>query len=60
MSTRTLVTSMFQVRIGMRNICIAGARMAITVVMTFTAVNTPENPVRKRPMSHRSAPTVGV
>ena len=27
MSTRTLVTSMFQVKIGMRNIVMPGARM---------------------------------
>ena len=39
-STSTLVTSMFQVKIGMRNIVMPGARMAETVVTMLTAVST--------------------
>ena len=56
MSTRTLVTSMFQVKIGIRNIVIPGARMVMTVLMMFTPVNTPESPVSRTPMIQRSAP----
>ena len=45
MSTSTLVTSMFQVKIGMRNIVMPGARMVSTVAMMLTAVSTPDRPV---------------
>ena len=40
MSTSTLVTSMFQVKIGIRNIDMPGARMADTVATMLTAVRT--------------------
>jgi hypothetical protein len=60
MSTSTLVTSMFQVKIGMRNMRIPGARMATTVVTMFTPVSIPESPVSATPMIHRSAPMPGV
>ena len=45
MSTRTLVTSMFQVKIGMRNMRMPGARMVTTVVTMLTPVRMPDSPV---------------
>ena len=44
-STSTLVTSMFQVKIGIRNIVMPGARMAETVVTMLTALSTLDSPV---------------
>ena len=58
-STSTLVTSMFQVKIGIRNIVMPGARMVTTVAMMFTAVRMPESPVSTTPMIHRSPPSAG-
>ena len=59
MSTRMLVTSMFQVKIGIRNIVMPSARIVSTVATMLTAVSTPDRPVRTRAMIHRSAPTPG-
>jgi hypothetical protein len=59
MSTSTLVTSMFQVKIGIRNMRIPGARMVTTVVTMLTAVRMPEIPVSATPMIQRSAPMPG-
>ena len=59
MSTSTLVTSMFQVKIGMRNMRMPGARIATTVATMLTAVKMPDRPVSTIDMSHRSAPTPG-
>ena len=59
MSTSTLVTSMFQVKIGMRNMRMPGARMATTVATMFTAVSTPDRPVSTTAISHRSPPRLG-
>ena len=55
-STSTLVTSMFQVKIGMRNIVMPGARIVSTVATMLTAVSTPDRPVSTTAMIHRSAP----
>jgi hypothetical protein len=59
MSTRMLVTSMFQVNTGIRNIVMPGARMVRTVATMLTPVSTPERPVRTIAAIHRSAPTPG-
>ena len=59
MMTRKLVTSMFQVKIGTRNMTMPGARSPNTVVTRLMAVNIPENPVSATPMIHRSAPGPG-
>jgi len=56
MSTRTLVTNMFHVKIGMRNIVMPGARIVSTVAMMFTPVSTPDRPVSTTAMIQRSAP----
>ncbi len=58
-STRMLVTSMFQVNTGMRNIVMPGARIVSTVATMFTPVSTPDSPVRTSAMIHRSPPSVG-
>ena len=54
-----LVTKMFQVKIGMRNIVIPGARMQTTVVTMLTAPRMMPSPPTIRPMIHRSAPAPG-
>ena len=54
------VTRMFQVRIGMRNIVMPGARIDVMVAMMLTAVSVPEVPVRITETIHRSAPSPGV
>ena len=59
MSTRMLVTSMFQVKIGMRNMVMPGARIEITVATMLTLVSTPDRPVRMRASNQRSAPGDG-
>ena len=41
-STSKLVTNMFHVKIGMRNIVMPGARIVETVVMMLTAVSMPD------------------
>ena len=59
-STMKFVTRMFQVRIGMRNMVMPGARIEVIVAMMLTAVSVPEVPVRITEMIHRSAPIPGV
>ncbi len=54
-----LVTKMFQVKIGMRNMVMPGARIVDTVAMTFSAVMTPPTPKRAMPTIQRSPPTLG-
>jgi len=54
-----LTISMFQVKIGIRNMVIPGARRQRMVVVRFTAVSTVETPVTMRATSHRSAPAPG-
>ena len=58
--TSRLVTVMFQVKIGMRNIVMPGARMVITVVMMLTPVKIDEKPVSTSASSHRSMPMEGL
>jgi hypothetical protein len=58
-STRIEVTRMFQVKIGIRNIVIPGARMHRIVVMKLTAPRIVPRPAMYRPMIHRSPPTPG-
>ena len=50
---------MFQVKIGIRNIVMPGARMQITVVIMLTPPRMVPRPATARPMIHRSAPTPG-
>ncbi|GAB3862760.1 hypothetical protein GCM10027610_107800 [Dactylosporangium cerinum] len=59
MMTRTLVTRMFQVNIGIRNMVMPGARRVSTVVIMLTAPRMVPRPERTRPTIHRSAPTPG-
>ncbi len=59
MSTRIEVTSAFQVKIGMRNIVIPGARIVMIVVMKFTAPRMVPKPDRPRPRTQRLPPTPG-
>ena len=54
-----MVTRMFQVEIGIRNIVIPGARMHTTVVIMLTAPRMVPGPAIARPMIHRSAPAPG-
>ncbi len=55
-STRTPVRSTFQVKIGMRNIVMPGARMQTMVVMKLTAPRIVPKPESASPMIHMSAP----
>jgi hypothetical protein len=50
---------MFQVKIGIRNIVIPGARMVMIVVTKLTAPRMVPRPAIHRPMIQRSAPTPG-
>ena len=50
---------MFQVKIGMRNIVMPGARMVDTVATRLTAVSTPDTPSRAMPTIQRSPPRPG-
>ena len=59
-SARIEVTSMFQVKIGSRNIVMPGARSVMIVVMKLTAPRIVPSPETTRPMIQRSAPTPGV
>ena len=54
-----LVTSMFQVKTGMRNMVIPGARMAKMVATQLMAPRMPEVPEKARPMIHRFEPLPG-
>ena len=58
-STMKLVRNTFQVRIGMRNMVMPGARSIVTVVMMLTALSVPDVPVRTTATIHRSAPRPG-
>ena len=58
-STSTLVSRMFQVKIGIRNIVMPGARMQKIVVMKLTAPRIVPKPPSARPITHRSPPTPG-
>ena len=53
------MTKMFQVKIGIRNIVMPGARMQMIVVMKLTPPRIVPRPPTARPMIHRSAPTPG-
>ncbi|GAA2957652.1 hypothetical protein GCM10020227_25960 [Streptomyces flavovirens] len=53
------VSSTFQVKIGMRNMVIPGARMQMIVVMKLTAPRMDPKPDSATPMIHMSAPTPG-
>jgi hypothetical protein len=50
---------MFQVKIGIRNIVMPGARMQMIVVMKLTALRMVPKPESTRPMIHRSEPMPG-
>ncbi|GAA2392353.1 hypothetical protein GSI01S_42_00330 [Gordonia sihwensis NBRC 108236] len=50
---------MFQVKTGIRNIVMPGARRHTTVVMKLTAPKIVPKPDRISPSTHRSAPTPG-
>ena len=50
---------MFQVKIGMRNMVMPGARIVMIVVMKFTAPRIVPNPLRARPTTQRFPPTPG-
>ncbi len=54
-----LVSRMFQVKIGIRNMVMPGARMQMIVVMKLTAPRIVPRPDRASPMIHRSPPTPG-
>lgn len=59
MSTRSDVTRVFQVKIGIRNIVMPGARMVTIVVMKLTAPRMVPNPASASPKTHRSPPRPG-
>ena len=54
-----LVTKMFQVKMGIRNMVMPGARMVDTVAMTLRAVMMPATPKSAMPTIHRSPPRFG-
>ena len=58
-STMMLVTRMFQVKIGIRNMVMPGARMQKIVVTKLTPLKMVPSPDRTRPMIHRSPPMPG-
>ncbi len=58
-STRMLVSATFQVKIGMRNMVMPGARMHRMVVMKLTAPRMVPRPPTASPMIHRSPPSPG-
>src|SRR3954470_2872419 len=58
-STRMEVTSVFQVKIGIRNIVMPGARMVTIVVMKLTAPRMVPKPASARPKTQRSPPRPG-
>jgi hypothetical protein len=49
----------FQVKIGIRNIVMPGARMQTIVVMKLTAPRIVPSPATISPVIHRSAPAPG-
>ena len=54
-----LVSRMFQVKIGIRNMVMPGARMHMMVVTKFTPPRMVPRPASTRPMIHMSPPTPG-
>ena len=54
-----LVTSTFQVKMGIRNMVMPGARMQMIVVTKLTPPRMVPSPDSTRPMIHMSAPTPG-
>lgn len=58
-STSTEVKSMFQVKIGIRNIVMPGPRRHTIVVIMLTAPSTVDSPPMISPAVHRSPPAVG-
>ena len=60
MSTRSEVTSTVQVKIGIRNIVMPGARRQMIVVMKLTAPRIVPKPASARPKTHRSPPRPGL
>jgi hypothetical protein len=59
MSTRIDVTRMFQVKIGMRNMVMPGARIVMMVVTKLTAPRIVPKPLRARPITQRFPPNPG-
>ncbi|CAM5257968.1 hypothetical protein SVIOM342S_04601 [Streptomyces violaceorubidus] len=59
-STRIDVNRMFQVKIGIRNMVIPGARRQMMVVMKLTALSVVDTPLTTRPIVHRSPPGPGL
>ena len=59
MMTRIEVTSVFQVKIGKRNMVMPGARMVRIVVMKFTPPMIVPNPLSAKPNTQRSPPKPG-
>ena len=59
-STSRLVSRMFQVKIGIRNMVMPGARMQMIVVTKLTPPRIVPSPDSTSPMIHMSAPTPGV
>ena len=57
--TSRLVTRVFQVKIGIRNMVMPGARMQMIVVMKLTPPRMVPRPAIHRPITHRSPPTPG-
>ena len=51
--------SVLQLKIGIRNITMPGARIPMIVVMKLTAPRIVPKPPRARPKIHRSAPRPG-
>ena len=58
-STRIDVTRMFQVKIGIRNMVMPGARIVKMVVMKLTPPRMVPRPDSASPMIHMSAPAPG-
>ena len=59
MMTRIEVTRVFQVKIGMRNMVMPGARMVKIVVMKLTPPMMVPKPLSAKPKTHRSPPSPG-
>ncbi len=60
MITRIEVISTFQVKIGIRNMVMPGARRQMIVVMKLTAPRMVPKPLIARPITQRSPPRPGV
>jgi hypothetical protein len=58
-STMMLVTSTFQVKIGIRNMVMPGARMHKIVAMKLTPLRIVPSPDSTSPMIHKSPPLPG-